>query len=110
VASAGRPLAEAGDFHELLGLDGGRIAQAQADYCEAARLLTQARMRLAARFEAGRTQPAIAELAHMQGDRETARDHLQEAHRIFAALRVERYVRRAEAIVREWQLSLGTPG
>lgn len=56
--------------------------------------------------EVGRTHLALAELMPLRGDREGAVRHLQAAHRLFTALRVSCYVMRAEAVAREFQISL----
>jgi tetratricopeptide (TPR) repeat protein len=87
----------------------GRIVQAQGAHREATRLLTQALDIYAsesARFEVGRTELALAEVEHAQGDREGAGRHLRAAPRWFAALGVPRYIARAEAVTREFRLSL----
>lgn len=61
---------------------------------------------VSARFEVGRTHLALAELMALRGDRGSAARHLQEAHRLFTALQVPRYIARADAVARSLQISL----
>lgn len=51
---------------------------------------------ISARFEVGRTHLALAELAHLGGDANGAKRYLDDAHRVFCALAVPRYIERTE--------------
>ncbi len=87
----------------------GRIAQAEGDLTEAERHFQEALRTLAAigaRFEIGRTRLDLASLAYEQGDREAAASHLTAAHSLFMALRVPKYVERAQQIAREFGVPL----
>jgi class 3 adenylate cyclase/tetratricopeptide (TPR) repeat protein len=87
----------------------GRIAQAQDALAEAERHLHEALQTFAtigARFELGRTHLDLAVLGHAQGNREAVATHLKEAHDLFTALRVPKYVERAEQLSEEFGVSL----
>ena len=59
-----------------------------------------------ARFEVGRTHLALAELGYVQENHEAAATHLQEAHQLFRALQVPKYVERAEQLAKEFRVPL----
>jgi ATP/maltotriose-dependent transcriptional regulator MalT len=83
----------------------GRIAHQRGSLEEADARLREALATFGGfdgRFEVGRTRLDLAALAHAQGDREAAIGHLREARLLFEALRVPRYVERAEALAREY--------
>ncbi len=87
----------------------GQIAQAQDDLAEAETHLIEALQTFAstgARFELGRTHLDLAALAHAEGNREARATHLKEAHDLFTALRVPKYVERAEQLSRQFGGSL----
>jgi class 3 adenylate cyclase/tetratricopeptide (TPR) repeat protein len=83
----------------------GRVAQADGALAEAERHLTgalEAFVSTSARFEMGRTHLFLASLVHARGDRDAAGTHLEEAHALFRALRVPKYVEWAERLAREF--------
>jgi class 3 adenylate cyclase/tetratricopeptide (TPR) repeat protein len=87
--------------HQVL----GRIACAEGFLAEAQRHLTDALQTLASincRFEAGRTHLDLAAVAHAQGKREAVATHLKEAHSLFRASRVPKYVERAEQLATQF--------
>lgn len=85
----------------------GRIAQARESLSEAETNLTEALRTfesVEARFEQARTHLSLADLARVRRDPDGISRHLQEALRVFTCLRIPKYVERAEALAREWQL------
>jgi len=73
----------------------GRAAQANGAFTEAEtyfQAALQTFTAMSARFEIGRTHLARADLAYAQENRTAAAQHLHEAHRLFVALRVPRFV------------------
>jgi len=79
----------------------GRIAQATGGLAEAGAHLREALRAFAsmnARYEVARIHLDLASLAHAQRDEPAASRELAEAHRLFHALRVPRYVERTEAL------------
>jgi len=91
--------------HQVL----GRIARAEGFLAEAQRYLTDALQTFASincRFEAGRTHLDLAAVAHAQEQREAVATHLKDAHSLFRALRVPKYVERAEELAKELGASL----
>ena len=87
----------------------GRIAQARGAYAEAEAHLTAARETFAAirsRYELGRTYLDLASLARLQGNREALVTNLRAAHDLFRTLRVEKYVRLAAHLARQFGVVL----
>jgi len=87
--------------HRLL----GRIAQAEGGLEEALRLFTDARQLFAsieAQHEVGSTELALAEVAHAQGEHDTSRAHIANAHALFRQLGVPRYVERTQHVAAAW--------
>jgi len=87
----------------------GRIAQARGVYAEAEAHLTAARETFAAirsRYELGRTYLDLASLARLQGNREALVTNLRAAHDLFRTLRVEKYVRLAAHLARQFGVVL----
>ena len=80
-----------GDFEAALEEAGRRLGDA-----------LQAFVSVHSRFEMGRTHFFLASLAYAQGDRELAGTQLKEAHSLFMALRVPKYVERTEQLAREF--------
>jgi DNA-binding SARP family transcriptional activator len=81
----------------------GQIAQARGALAEAERHLSAALdtfSAIDARLEVGRTRLALAQLAHRQGRSDAVAAHLADAGRLFGALRLPRYVERAEQLAR----------
>lgn len=75
----------------------GRIAQAQGNLAEAERNLNEAVqifITLGARFELGRACLDLAVLAHAQEDRGSVSASLRQAHELFTALGISKYVER----------------
>ena len=71
---------------------GGAISAAQSHFHRALDTFIQC----PARFEAGRTYLALAALAHYEGDKDTARQHLQAARDLFSISRALHYLERTE--------------
>ena len=87
----------------------GRIAEARGAYAEAEAHLTAARETFAAirsRYELGRTYLDLASLARLQGNREALVTNLRAAHDLFRTLRVEKYVRLAAHLARQFGVVL----
>ena len=85
------------------------IAQASSNLAQAESLLREALQTFVstqARFDVGRTHLELATLAHAMGDREAATTHLKDAHDLFRALQVPKYVARAEQCATEFDVSL----
>jgi hypothetical protein len=83
----------------------GRIERSEGFLAEAHGHLTDALQTLASincRFEAGRTHLDLAVLAHAQRKTQAIATHLKEAHSLFRALRVPRYVERSEGLAKEF--------
>jgi len=70
----------------------GAVAEAEADFQSASEQFAETD----ARFELGRTHLDFAVLRRVQGDKDAAARHLAEAHSHFSALRVPRYIARAQ--------------
>jgi hypothetical protein len=78
-----------------------RVIQAQGVLAEAEAQFQTAHTHFSevnARFEVARTRLDLSLLAHVQGRRLEAREHLTDAHSRFLELRVPRYAARAEAL------------
>jgi class 3 adenylate cyclase/tetratricopeptide (TPR) repeat protein len=92
----------------------GRIAQASGALAEAATYLTEALQSFAsiqARFDMGRIHLDLAALTHdAQGHPEVAATHLTEAHALFTALQVPRYVERTMQLASAFGLALSAGG
>jgi hypothetical protein len=56
--------------------------------------------------EVGRTELTLAELAHIQGDRDALRAHLARALALFTRLGVLRYIERTRRLAAEWDAPL----
>jgi hypothetical protein len=87
----------------------GRIAQTSGSLAEAESLFREALqtfVSIQARFEVSRTHLDLAALAHAAGNREAMTTHLTEAHALFRALQVPKYVARAEQCATEFGVSL----
>jgi class 3 adenylate cyclase len=83
----------------------GRVAHAQGALPEAGKHLGEALhafVSVKAGFETGRTHLFLALLARDQGKREAAESQLGEARSLFEALRIPNYVKRVDAIAREF--------
>jgi tetratricopeptide (TPR) repeat protein len=112
VAADGLALATEAKFHfgtALIRRQLGRLALADGAIGEASRLLHDARelfVSIEAQHEVGRTELALAELAHAQADDAARRAHLAQAHALFAHLGLPRYVERAERLAAGWGVSL----
>jgi transcriptional regulator with AAA-type ATPase domain/tetratricopeptide (TPR) repeat protein len=108
VAAAGLELATGAQFpygtglvHRVL----GRIAQAEGSFAEALRLFTEAHARfvsLEAQHEVGRTELALAELAHAQRHDDLCRAHAAQAYGLFMRLGLPRYVERTQSLAAGW--------
>jgi class 3 adenylate cyclase/tetratricopeptide (TPR) repeat protein len=86
----------------------GRIARASGALAEAGSYLQEALQTFASipcRFEAGRTHLDLAALAHALGNPEIAVTHYNEAHALFGALRVPKYVERTAQLAPELGVS-----
>ncbi len=109
-ALAGRYYFLVGRTYSFLGQQTlGRIAQARGAYAEAEAHLTAARETFAAirsRYELGRTYLDLASLARLQGNREALVTNLRAAHDLFRTLRVEKYVRLAAHLARQFGVVL----
>ncbi len=87
----------------------GRLAHAEGNPADALRLLSEARELFVSggmEHEVGRTELALAELAHIQGDRGAFRAHLARALALFTRLGVPRYVERTRRLAAEWDAPL----
>ena len=60
------------------------------------------------RYWVGRTHVDLATLAHLRGNQEAAMTHCHEAHALFTALQVPKYVERIEQFACSWGVSLAT--
>ena len=112
VASEGLELAKEGKFHYASALNRrllGRLAHAEGNPADALRLLREARELFVSggmEHEVGRTELALAELAHIQDDRGALRAHLARALALFTRLGVPRYVERTRRLAAEWDAPL----
>jgi tetratricopeptide (TPR) repeat protein len=112
VASEGLALAKEGKFHYASALNRrllGRLAQAEGNVADALRLLTEARelfVSAGMEHEVGRTDLALAELAHARGDRDALRAHLAQALALFTRLGVPCYVERTRRLAAGWDAPL----
>lgn len=79
-----------------------RLAEAEATLQQALHTFTT----IHARFEAARTHLDLAALAHAQGNLQAVTRHLTEAHTLFVALQVPRYVERTEQLAANCGVSL----
>lgn len=87
----------------------GRLLQASETYAEAETCLKDALQtftEMQARFEIGRTQLALAELAHVWQQPEVARQHLQTAYHLFRSLEIARYTEQCVQRARAYGTSL----
>lgn len=90
----------------------GRIARARGSPEVARRHLEEALATFSAidaRFEAGRTELDLAEVAHALGDQARARDGLAAAMRGFQDLELPRRVEQAAALARRLAIEVGAP-
>ncbi len=81
----------------------GRLAQVRGAFGEAHQHLSEALQIFTsseARFEAGKTLLAPAELAHAQGHGELFQRNLEEAHRLFTGLQLPQDISRTENLAR----------
>lgn len=91
--------------HQVL----GRIERTKGFLTGAQRHLTDALQTFSSlncRFEAGRTHLDLAALLNAQGIGQAIATHLREAYSLFRALRVPKYVERAEGFAREFGVPL----
>jgi hypothetical protein len=80
-----------------------RIVQTNGAFMKAKQYLLedlQSLTAMHARFEVGRTNLALAALAHAQGNREAAATSLKEAQALFKHLRVPRYAARTAELAK----------
>jgi tetratricopeptide (TPR) repeat protein len=75
----------------------GALPEARVCLTEALRIFTS----IPARFELARTHLDLAELAHASADPYGGSAHVREAHRLFIALGLPRYVERSEQLARD---------
>jgi hypothetical protein len=83
----------------------GRIAQAGGALPEALDRFARAMAIFAsieAEHEVGRTELALAELAHAQGDPDAVQTHVAQADALFARLGLPRYVERTRRLAASW--------
>jgi DNA-binding NtrC family response regulator/tetratricopeptide (TPR) repeat protein len=108
VGAEGLALATEAKFHygtALIRRQLGRLALANGATAEASRILHDARelfVSIEAQHEVGRTELALAELAHARADAAALRAHLEQAHALFTHLGLPRYVERAERLAAGW--------
>ncbi|HEX9569320.1 MAG TPA: adenylate/guanylate cyclase domain-containing protein [Rhodospirillales bacterium] len=87
----------------------GRIASAEGKLPEAKRHLSKALRTFAtlgARFEEGRIHLDLAVLAHSQGNPEAAENSLRQAHDLFTALRIPKYLEQTQRYGGEFGVSV----
>ncbi len=87
----------------------GRIALARVNLSEADLYLWEALQTFAAiqsRFEWGRTHVDLASLASARGNTQATSTHLCQAHALFTALQVPKYVEQTEQLAREYGITL----
>ena len=87
--------------HQVLGL----AARTQGALVEAGRHLgdaLQAFVSVHSRFEMGRTHFFLASVVYALGERESAGAHLKEAHSLFTALQVPKYIKQTEQLAPEF--------
>ena len=112
VAAEWLGLESSGRFHYGVGLVRrllGRVAVAEGALTEAEGLLRQARdvfVSIEASHEVGRTELALAELAHAQENPEACRAHAVQARALFRRLGAPRYVERTERLAAGWGVPL----
>jgi tetratricopeptide (TPR) repeat protein len=85
------------------------VALAEDAFAEAKRYLDAAQQTYAAiqgRYWVGRTHLDLATLAHAQGDISAATPHLHEAHGLFTALQVPKYIERTAQLACEYGITL----
>ena len=80
----------------------GACAEAETSFYAALRTFTA----MSARFEVGRTHLALADLAYAQEHRAVAAQHLHDAHRLFVALQVPRWVEQTAQRARAFGVGL----
>ncbi|MBI3454406.1 MAG: sigma 54-interacting transcriptional regulator [Candidatus Rokubacteria bacterium] len=86
----------------------GRIARVDGHLADATWRLGEALRifgEIEARYDAARTHLDLAAVAHARGQPDLVTHHLGEAHGIFRALRVPRYVERTEELAKEFAVS-----
>ncbi len=104
LATQGLELAREAKYRYVIGWAQralGRISLAREAFSEATIQLNDALETFAsagARYDLGRTHLDLATLAHAQGNRGAVTTHLNEARRLFEALRVLKYVARTEQL------------
>lgn len=114
IALASRGLAVASRAGSLYGVGCaqralGRIAQAQGDLREAEARLNESLGTFAsmkARYDLARSHLDLAVLAHLTRRPAEAATHLGEALALFRALRIPRYVERAQQLAAEFEIAL----
>jgi tetratricopeptide (TPR) repeat protein len=88
----------------------GRTTQAGGALAEAETHCTEALQTFQSRFELARTHLALADLAHTQGQPAAVATQLTEAHALFTALQVPRYVERTMQLASAYGVSLAVGG
>ena len=85
-----------------LALARGSLSEAETHLDEALQIFHS----LQARYDLGRTHLDLAAVAHAQGKKAESAMHLGEAHRLFVASRVPKYVERTEQLAKAFGVAL----